>query len=62
MAEGERGRSEEEVRKAVEEWAETPARNPFYRGATPAVVGRALLGCRPAPPAKKVAEDPQPSS
>ena len=29
------------------EWAQVPARNPFYKGATPADVARALLGKPP---------------
>ncbi len=32
---------------AVEKWSNTPSPNPRYKGATPAEVGRALLGKPP---------------
>ncbi len=47
-------------REAVEKWANTPAVNPRYKGATPAMVGRALLGYRPVTPPEKVTEDGPP--
>jgi len=43
--------------KAVREYENTPSPNPRYKGATPADVGRALLGYRPVTPPEKVAED-----
>jgi len=46
--------AEEARRKAVEKWANTASPNPRYRGATPAMVGRALLGYRPVTPSEKV--------
>lgn len=52
--------TEEARRKAVEEWENTPSPNPRYRGATPAFVGRALLGYRPVTPPEKVPEDAPP--
>ena len=33
--------------KAVDHWANTPAVNPAYRGATPNQVARAMLGTSP---------------
>ena len=44
-------------REAVEKWSDTPSPNPRYRGATPAIVGRALLGYRPVTPPEKVPDD-----
>ena len=52
--------TEAERKEAIREWANTPAKNPRYRGATPVEVGRALLGYRPVTPARKVAEDKPP--
>lgn len=51
--------TEAERRKAIREWANRPSVNPRYGGATPAEVGRALLGYRPVTPARKIAE-PEP--
>ena len=51
--------TEAERREAIREWANQPSVNPRYGGATPAEVGRALLGYRPVTPAPKDAE-PEP--
>ena len=48
-------RKERARRKAVREYENTPSVNPFYKGATPADVGRALLGKKPVRHAEKVA-------
>lgn len=42
---------------AVQEYSATPSKNPRYRGATPADVGRALLKRQPATPPEEEAED-----
>ncbi len=47
-------KDEEARKRAVREWEDTPSPNPRYQGATPADVGRALLG------KKKKAESPPP--
>ena len=50
--------TEKERREAVPEWSDTPSPNPRYHGATPAEVGRALLGKEPVCHDEKIAELP----
>ena len=42
-----------EADRKMEEWMDTPAVNPHYRGATPRQVARALLG-RSVTPTRKI--------
>ena len=52
--------TEAERREAVRKWANTPAVNPAYKGATPADIVRALLRPRSVTPARKGVAEPEP--
>ena len=52
--------TESERQEAIRKWANTPAVNPAYKGATPADIVRALLWPRSVTPARKVAEPDPP--
>ena len=52
--------TEAERREAVRKWANAPAVNPRYKGATPADIVRTLLRPRSVTPARKVAEPDAP--
>lgn len=52
--------TERNRRKAIQEWANAPAVNPRYKGATPADIVRTLLKPRSVTPARKVAEPDAP--
>lgn len=54
MAKRTKNPTEDERRAAIREWANTPSRNPRYKGATPADIARALL--LPTDPKKRAAK------